>query len=265
MEKRILPGMLVAEVERHARNDHFITAYPLSGEGPEEFLARVARFKEKYSLSIVSMEVYGIVQSEALSRCLGPIDCPISWIDAGGEAGIQAWAVSNTRVKPVEWEGRIVGSAMEEESARYLKLIKLDAKDLGKILASREMDEAHVVHRSIGGGVLAVKGLDESTAVLDASPPVEDPPEVRELVLPDFRYLFIRGFTVDAVDGALKFRGMDWGNVMRVVALNQKDEEIQMLDARLDDPDTALLPLLQVHIDKARERPLIEVDAGVII
>lgn len=265
MEKRILPGMLVAEIERHARNDHFITACPLSGEGPEGFFARIARFKEKYSLSIVSMEVYGIARSEGLTQSLEPIACPISWIDAAGESGMQAWAVSNTPVKPVEWEGRIVGSAMEEESARYLKLIKLDEEDLGRILASREMEEAHVVQKSIGGGVLAVKGLDENTAVLDAPPPVENPPEVRELVLPDFRYLFIRGSTVDAVDGALKFRGVDWGNVTRVVALNQKDEDMQMLDALLDDPDTALLPLLQVHIDAGRERPLFEVDAGVII
>jgi len=146
VEKRVLPGMQVITLARRSHRELFVTTVPGDGQSAEAVLGEMAGALRDSRARIVSQEMFGISapggpDMHTLSRALGSISWPVTWVGPAGETahgvgGTQVWAVAGVPVEPLKLNGRLVGSMFEDDYARYCRLGNLLPTD-----SSRSPDE----------------------------------------------------------------------------------------------------------------------------
>jgi enamine deaminase RidA (YjgF/YER057c/UK114 family) len=127
-----LPGADMVLVRRNALDEAFVSVALQPGESVETMFRRVAALLGEYSMRVVSQEVFGVSNQgvtggSQVRTALGEVTWPITWVEPGGEAeralaGTQVWAVSGVAAKPLEMNGAIIGSRLDDGSAQYLRL-----------------------------------------------------------------------------------------------------------------------------------------------
>jgi enamine deaminase RidA (YjgF/YER057c/UK114 family) len=108
------------------------TLKPLPGEGIMEIFTRLALALKDSDTTPVNLMVFGSVSAwpaaeEAMRRVFGGMDWPVTWVEGAAcdghpIAGIQAFAFSAGRVKPIALNGRVVGSVFEDGAMRHCLL-----------------------------------------------------------------------------------------------------------------------------------------------
>ncbi|MBN2310277.1 MAG: hypothetical protein JXR94_14980 [Candidatus Hydrogenedentes bacterium] len=145
--------MRIIPISRASHTELQITAVPAAGASAEAVFDAVAAILRERGASVVSQEVFGCGEGDyperALASAVGERTWPVTWLGGavGREVpfgGTQLWAVSGIPVEPVRLEGEIVGTAFEDEFARYCRLGGLLPPEGG---ASRPEQAAAVFER----------------------------------------------------------------------------------------------------------------------
>lgn len=140
-QKSVSPGFEIITLNRKSCQEHFITYVPQDNEPAESLLQRVAEAVCRRKAQVVSQDVFGISAKEltsmyAINKALGQIDRPLTWIEnrhSTNLSGTHIWAVSGTTVSLLELDGKVVGSAFEDDSAKYCRLSGLSPKDTSQL------------------------------------------------------------------------------------------------------------------------------------
>lgn len=135
LQKTASPDSVMVTLSRQSCEEYFITSVPRSGEPVASLFQRVAAAVGEKDAQVVSQEVFGIaagacvrgdgVNIKALEDALGAIKAPLTWLENGhatGLCGTHLWAVSGPVVRPLELDGRIIGSMFEDDYAQYCRL-----------------------------------------------------------------------------------------------------------------------------------------------
>lgn len=106
-----------------------LTVRPETGEPLESVVARLANALDSQDTELVKLDVFGPCAlfeegRRLLAGRFNGLPCPLQWVEgAGGEtasvAGVQALAVSGTRVNTIRHAGRPVGRLFNAGGARY--------------------------------------------------------------------------------------------------------------------------------------------------
>ncbi|MBU4460821.1 MAG: endoribonuclease L-PSP [Verrucomicrobia bacterium] len=123
------PRLDAVRLNCHGSSRFFVTDAP-GGNGCVNSLAEeIGGFLREHGAHVAAMDLFGPTSMEAetraaLERTCGPVRWPVTWIDGSactGKAPIAAqfYAISGTS-KPVMLDGRIVGTMVEDNDARYV-------------------------------------------------------------------------------------------------------------------------------------------------
>ncbi len=132
VRKETLTGATAFYVSSPSGEELFLTSAPVAGEGPAAVLARAAQFVRANGFEVISQDVLGLRNrdgsaTQMLAEAFGDVSWPVTWIEPGDNErqdmfGTQIWAVSGTRVKRLERNGRVTGSVIENDAVEYLRL-----------------------------------------------------------------------------------------------------------------------------------------------
>ncbi len=108
------------------------TIKPLPGEGITKMFGRLAVALKDADMTMVNLMIFGSVSAhpaadEAMRRVFGRIDWPVTWVEGTAYddhpiAGMQAFAFSAGRSKPITLDGRVIGSVFEDGAIRHCLL-----------------------------------------------------------------------------------------------------------------------------------------------
>ncbi|MCX7817662.1 MAG: hypothetical protein N2652_00350 [Kiritimatiellae bacterium] len=142
----------------------FATDAPGGNGGPEPLAREIGEFLAATGATVAAMDLFGPCELEAktldlLRRYCGRLDWPITWIDGSACAGhapvaAQFYAVGGS-CEPIFFEGRRVGTLIEDDDARYAILVGLLPADLH----ARRGDQARSVFERMDAA-LAPVGMD---------------------------------------------------------------------------------------------------------
>lgn len=131
-ERIVAEGLYQTHLVREADGELFATATPLAGEDLTAVLQRVGRCVRACEVRPVSMTVFAPLADcqralAGLSRLLGPVQWPITWLApedsrTGQGLGVELHAVSGVDVEPIHLHGRVVGSLWQSAAARHCEL-----------------------------------------------------------------------------------------------------------------------------------------------
>ncbi|MEI6211085.1 MAG: endoribonuclease L-PSP [bacterium] len=146
---------------------YHITAHPPDEAQPFALFDALAKCVRDQRAQIVAQFVFGGGGHAAdgmreLERAAGPVNWPVTWLHADGPSGktmtgTQAYAVTDTPVRRVILDGRVVGSCFADEYAEYCLLGDLLPQDLA---ASRSTQTRSVFEQC--EAALQTNGMDFS-------------------------------------------------------------------------------------------------------
>lgn len=142
----------------------YVTDAP-GGDGNAESLAmEIGEFLRDSGASIAAMNLFGPCHMRdavltLFRRHCGPVDWPFTWIDGSAVAGhaplaAQFYALHGP-MEPLLFEGRRVGTVIEDDDARFAMIVGLQPADLS---ASRSAQARSLFERI--GAALAPAGMD---------------------------------------------------------------------------------------------------------
>ena len=140
LQKSFSPGLEVITLKRRSYEEYFITSVPDGSESVESLFQRTARAVRERNAQVVSQEVFEIEDKDgagmqSLKDAFGETKGPVIWLfnkHCTNLCGTHLWAVSGTEVKPVEADGKIVGSTFEDNNVQYYRLNGLLPEDATK-------------------------------------------------------------------------------------------------------------------------------------
>jgi len=162
MKRRVHRGLEVVTLTRDPIQEHFITATPQGDESPGSLFKRVGDTVHQMGGQIVSVEVLGTSAQDrkdlaVLTKSLDGTEAPVGWVEntrIDNLYGVHLWVIAGTKVKPLEWNGRRVGSLFEDKYARYCRLVGLLPDDVS---LPRAVQAAEILHQM--EDVLRVAGM----------------------------------------------------------------------------------------------------------
>jgi hypothetical protein len=130
IQKNTSSGLQIITLNRGAFQEYFMTSVPEGNEPAQSLFQRMADAVRARKAHIISQEVFGIPDREGtgmqmLKDTMGGIVAPVTWLEDGHVSdlcGAHLRAVSGTSVNRLELDGRIVGSVIEDDYARYCYL-----------------------------------------------------------------------------------------------------------------------------------------------
>lgn len=130
IQKNTSSGLQIITLNRGAFHEYFMTSVPEPNEPAQSLFQRMADAVRARKAHVISQEVFGIPDRngagmQMLKDAMGGIDAPVTWLEDGHASdlcGVHLRAVSGTSVKRLELDGRIVGSVIEDDYARYCHL-----------------------------------------------------------------------------------------------------------------------------------------------
>lgn len=136
LQKSASHSLGIITLNRKSCQEYFITSAPEDNERVEPLFQRAAEVVRERKAKIISLEVFGVLDKDgssmqALKHAFGGSEGPVMWLENGNGKnlyGMHLWAVSGTTVKPLELDGRIVGSVFKDDCALYCRLAGLLAK-----------------------------------------------------------------------------------------------------------------------------------------
>ena len=130
IQKYTSSNLQIITLSRGAFQEYFMTLVPGGNEPVQLLFERMADAVRERKAHVISQEVFGIrdrdeTRMQMLRDAMGGIDAPVTWLEDGHTAdlcGAHLRAVSGASVKRLELDGRIVGSVIEDDYARYCHL-----------------------------------------------------------------------------------------------------------------------------------------------
>jgi len=130
IQKNTSSGLQIITLNRGAFHEYFMTSVPEGNEPAQSLFQRMADAVRARKAHVISQEVFGIPDRDGagmqmLKDTMGGIDAPVTWLEDGHASdlcGVHLRAISGTSVKRLELDGRIVGSVIEDDYARYCHL-----------------------------------------------------------------------------------------------------------------------------------------------
>jgi len=130
IQKNISSGLQIITLNRGTFHEYFMTSVPQPNEPAQSLFQRMADAVRARKAHVISQEVFGIPDRDGtgmqmLKDTMGGIDAPVTWLEDGHASdlcGAHLRAVSGTSVNRLELGGRIVGSIIEDNYARYCHL-----------------------------------------------------------------------------------------------------------------------------------------------
>jgi enamine deaminase RidA (YjgF/YER057c/UK114 family) len=145
----------VYSFSRSSGDTHYITA---RADGPRDPLAtfrEVAEAVREREATVVSQTVFGsrsdyVAGVAAIESAFGKIDWPITWLDGGpAKLGTQVSALSGVTVERVRVGQQVVGTAFEDEYARYCFLGNLMTQDVTRGRPDQVRDTFEKMERTL--------------------------------------------------------------------------------------------------------------------
>ena len=150
-------GLDIISFSRSSYETLYITARPSDSEDPLGALRELSDTVRKRDAKIVSQTVFGGSSLAAkglstLEMALGEITWPITWLDGGSDLmGTQVSALCGTDVVPVRGAGGLIlGSAFEDEHARYCFLGNLALLDVTRSRPDQLRDTFELMEATLG-------------------------------------------------------------------------------------------------------------------
>ncbi|MBN2131456.1 MAG: hypothetical protein JW741_18290 [Sedimentisphaerales bacterium] len=133
IKKQTGAGSEVVTLDRGSLREHFVTLTPTAGESHESLFERAGATTHALGGEIVSAEVLGVAAGDRkdLDRLVRGLDggaVPLGWVEntrTDDFYGIHLWLVTGVEVQRLEWNGRCVGTVLEDEDVRYCRLVGL--------------------------------------------------------------------------------------------------------------------------------------------
>ncbi len=132
VERHAEDGLDVVCAKHGAMTETILTLRPKAGEGPAAALERFARVLQGIPGDWIKIDGFGgrrahAVAEAAFRRAGAAPPEPMAWIlsddpDPGAFAGMQAVVVAGAPVRAVEWNGRAIGRAFDDEAAALVWL-----------------------------------------------------------------------------------------------------------------------------------------------
>ena len=130
IQKNTSSGLQIITLNRGAFREYFMTSVPEGNEPAQLLFQRMADAVRARKAHVISQDVFSKPDRDGtgmqmLKDTMGGIDAPVTWPEDGHTAdlcGAHLRAVSGTSVKRLELGGRIVGSVIENDNARYCHL-----------------------------------------------------------------------------------------------------------------------------------------------
>jgi len=131
--KQTAAGSEVVTLDRGSFQEHFVTLTPTADESPGSLFERAGATTHALGGQIVSAEVLGVAAGDRkdfdrLVKVLDSGAVPLGWVEntrTDNRYGIHLWVVTGAEVQRLEWNGRCVGSVLEDEDVRYCRLVGL--------------------------------------------------------------------------------------------------------------------------------------------
>ena len=148
-------GLDIFSFSRSSHETLYITARPSDSEDPLGALRELSDTVWKRDAKVVSQTVFGgsSLAAEGLSTlemALGEITWPITWLDGGSDLmGTQVSVLCGADVEPIRVGGRILGSAFEDEYARYCFLGNLTSLDVARSRPDQVRDVFEVMEATL--------------------------------------------------------------------------------------------------------------------
>ncbi|UCG86370.1 MAG: endoribonuclease L-PSP [Gemmatimonadota bacterium] len=139
-------GLDLVSFSRRQYQTHYITARPSRAADPLAVFTELADVVRAHGASIASQTVFGdqsLADSglAALQNTFGDITWPVTWLNSSSQRlGTQVSALSGIDVTQVKAGGRVVGSAFEDDHARYCFLGNLASPDVSGARAKQVSD-----------------------------------------------------------------------------------------------------------------------------
>ncbi len=132
VQKRAADGLSITTLRRDSVQEHFITLTPVGDEAPESLFQRLGDAARQVGGQVISVESLGMSARdrkslESLSKALGD-DAPVGWVEncrTDNLCGVHLWAMSGAKTAPVHLNGRRIGTLIEDQFGRYLRLVGL--------------------------------------------------------------------------------------------------------------------------------------------
>lgn len=154
IQRQCQAGIDTTMVDRQGLRELHISLWPLPGERPVMMLQRLDAMLRAYKATVVKHDVFGSVSAApGLLGCLktlsGEPGWPVTWIEgascSGGPiAGMQALAISGTRVDTIFLDGAPAGKVFSDGWARHCLIGDVGPADLSK---PRPDQSGQVYHR----------------------------------------------------------------------------------------------------------------------
>jgi enamine deaminase RidA (YjgF/YER057c/UK114 family) len=168
IQKRATKGLSATTLRRDSVEEHFITLTPVGDESPDSLFGRLGDAVRQLHGDVISVESLGMSAADrksrdSLARALGGSDAPVGWVEnsrTDNLCGVHLWAISGAKTVPVHFNGRRIGTLVEDKWARYLRLVGLLPTDPASPQAPqadevfRQMDKALTDQRMSFSNVL---------------------------------------------------------------------------------------------------------------
>lgn len=141
IEKPIIPDSHIISIQRTFGVEYFLTIIPKQGQSTSEIFEQIINFIKLKNATIISQDVFGCpdyqfsevpdINHEYRTSLNWPITC-LGDHDGSGLSGIFIWAISGAQVKPIYFQNNVIGSIVEDEFVRLIRLggMKSNKKNL---------------------------------------------------------------------------------------------------------------------------------------
>jgi len=133
IKKQVAADSEIITLCRGSLQEHFVTLTPAGDECPESLFERAGATIRALGGQIVSAEVLGVAAGDRKDRdrLVNVLDggaVPLGWVEntrTDNLYGIHLWVVVGAHVQRLKWNGRCVGTVLEDEDVRYCRLVGL--------------------------------------------------------------------------------------------------------------------------------------------
>lgn len=133
VQKRAANGLSITTLRRDSVQEHFITLTPVGDESPESLFQRLGDAVRQVGGEVISVESLGMSAADRrcldlLNKALGGSDAPVGWVEntrTDNLCGVHLWVICGAKTVPVHLGGRRVGTLIEDQFGRYLRLVGL--------------------------------------------------------------------------------------------------------------------------------------------